>query len=327
MTDAPEVSVIIPSFKTTKYIGAAIESVLAQTFGSFEIIVVSDGCPDTSALEELMRSYSSRVRYIWQPNKGTAGARNTAIRAARGTWIVQLDADDMLDPTCLESQVRMMREHPEFDAVYCNSFNFADSPEAAAVWGEHSGRYYMEVSPSSGPVSFTSIVDARTSPRVLGSIIRRDTLLRIGLHDESKPMAEDLDLWLRMLKADPPGQIGYTSESLGRYRLRTDNATLNGEGEERLLSALEKAGRTLDLTAAERACLDRRLRENRFDAEVARGRKAVREGRWKDAVQNYKYCHEYSGSRKYSVVLMLLRTFPWGMPMGMWVWDRLRGRA
>ena len=313
----PEVSVIIPSYKTTQYIGAAIDSVLNQTFQSFEIVVVSDGCPDSAALEEVLRPYGPRVKYIWQPNRGTGVARNTAIRASVGKYIVQLDADDMLDPTCLESQVRMMQEHPEYDAVYCNSFNFAESPEAAARWLGLDQTYYLDVFPSTGPVSFTSILESRTSPRVLGSIIKRDTLIRIGMHDEVERFAEDLDLWLRMLKADPPGQIGYNRESLGRYRLRHDNYTLDAGYSERLLAVLDKAGRVLDLTPEEREVLKRRRASNQFDVDVIRGKIAIRDRRWKDALVCYEGCYQYSKKKKYLAAAFVLRNCPWALPLGL----------
>jgi glycosyltransferase involved in cell wall biosynthesis len=319
----PEVSVIIPSYKTTRYIGAAIDSVLNQTFQDFEIVVVSDGCPDSAALEELLKGYGPRVKYIWQPNRGTGVARNTAIRASAGKYIVQLDADDMLDPTCLESQLRMMREHPEYDAVYCNSFNFAENPAAAAKWLGLDQTYYLDVFPSTGPVSFTSILECRTSPRVLGSIIKRETLVRIGMHDEVERFAEDLDLWLRMLKADPPGQIGYNRESLGRYRLRGDNYTLDVGYAERLLAVLDKAGRVLDLTPEERAVLKHRRALNQFDVNIIRGKIAIGERRWKDALVCYEACYQHSRKMKYLATVIVLKTCPWILPLAL----RLIGRA
>jgi glycosyltransferase involved in cell wall biosynthesis len=314
---APEVSVIIPSYKTTQYIGAAIDSVLDQTFQNFDIIVVSDGCPDTPALEKVLQPYGSRVRYIWQQNCGTGVARNTAIRASLATYIVQLDADDLLDPSCLESQVRMMREHPEYDAVYCNSFNFAESPEAAARWPGHDQKYFMDLFPSSGPVSFISIMECRTVPRVLGSIIKRQTLVRIGMHDEAERFAEDLDLWLRMLKADPPGRIGYNPESLGRYRLRNDNYTLDAGAARRLLAVLDKAARVLELTAEERDCLARRRVVNQFEVDMAEGKLAIHERRWKDAARRYRACYEYSRRPKYLAAALVLQTCPWVLTAGL----------
>jgi glycosyltransferase involved in cell wall biosynthesis len=311
---APAVSVIIPSYKTTKYIAAAIDSVLSQTFQDFDIIVVSDGCPESAALEEVLRPYGSRVTYIWQPNRGTGVARNTAIRASNATYIVQLDADDLLEPHCLESQVRMMREHPEYDAVYCNSLNFADSPEAAVRWRGQDGKYFMDLSPSSGPVSFCSIMEARTVPRVLGSILKRETLVRIGMHDENERFAEDLDLWLRMLKADPPGKIGYNLESLGRYRLRMDNYTLDSGGPRRLLAVLDKAARVLDLTPEEKECLSRRRPLNQFDVDMIEGKIALRERRWKEAARRYQACYDFSRKKKYLAAALVLRTCPWALP-------------
>jgi glycosyltransferase involved in cell wall biosynthesis len=319
---APEVSVIIPSYKTTKYIGASIDSVLNQTFQDFEIVVVSDGCPDSAALEEVLRPYGPRVKYIWQTNRGTGVARNTAIRASAGKYIVQLDADDLLDPGCLASQVRMMREHPEYDAIYCNSFNFADSPKAAEQWPGYDQRYYMDMSPSTGPVSFCSILETRTVPRVLGSIIRREILDRIGMHDEVERFAEDLDLWLRMLKANPPGRIGYNLESLGRYRLREDNYTLDVGGASRLLAVLDKAGRVLDLTPEERECLKRRRAVNQFEVDMVNGKLAIRERRWKDAARCYRACYAFSRKKKYLAAVLVLRACPWALPLGL----RLIGR-
>lgn len=314
---SPEVSVIIPSYKTTKYIAEAIDSVLNQTFRNFEIIVVSDGCPDSAALEQVLRGYGDKVRYIWQPNQGTGIARNTAILAALGTFILQLDADDMLTPNCLESQVRFMHQHPEYDAAYCNSYNFAESPEAARRWRGFDGKLYMDLYPSTGPVTFCSIMESRTPPRVLGSILRRDTVLRIGMHDDQERLAEDLYLWLRMLKADPPGRIGYSEEPLGRYRLREDNYTLDIGYPSRLLAAFEKAGRTFKLTDEEKKCLDIRIAKNRFDVEMFRGKRAIHERRWKDAIGNYEYCYSYTRELKYLAALIALRTAPWALTLGL----------
>jgi len=326
-SEPPEVSVIIPSYKTTKYIGAAIDSVLAQTFQNFEIIVVSDGCPDSAALEEVLRPYGSRVQYIWQANRGTGVARNTAIRASTGKYIVQLDADDLLDPACLESQVRMMHEHPEFDAVYCDSLNFADSPAAAAMWGGHVGMHHMDVYPPTGSVSFRGILETRTVPRVLGSIIRRDTLVRIGMHDEVERLAEDFDLWLRMLKANPPGRIGYNLESLGRYRLREDNYTLDAGGARRLLAVLDKAARVLDLTPEERECLKHRRAMNQYEVDMIDGKIAIRERRWKDAARCYRDCYEFTHRVKYLAAHLVLRTCPWVLPACLRLIGRHAGTA
>ncbi len=318
----PRVSVIIPSYKTTRYIGAAIDSALNQTFPNVEVIVVSDGCPDTPALEEVLKPYGSRIKYIWQPNRGTGIARNTAIRASSAKYIVQLDADDMLDPTCVESQVRMMEASPEMDALYCNSLHFVDSPEAAIRWPDMDQTYYLDKYPSTGTVSFCSIMEFRTSPKVLGSILKRETLERIGMHDENEILAEDLDLWLRILKADPPGRVGWNTEPLARYRLRHDNNSLDIRYPNLMLATLDKAGRTLNLTPEERACLQTRRAINQYEVNMIKGKIAIRDRRWKDAVRAYDDCYAYSRKAKYLMTSWLLRTCPAALPIGL----RLIGR-
>ncbi len=76
------VSVIIPAYNAAPYIKDTLDSVFAQTYRSFQIIVVNDGSPDTEALEDLLLPYRDRIVYIKQENRGLSGARNTGLRAA-----------------------------------------------------------------------------------------------------------------------------------------------------------------------------------------------------------------------------------------------------
>ena len=105
---SPLVSVIIPAYKAAGHIVSAIESVLAQTFSDHEIIVINDGSPDTSQLLEVLSPYRDRIRYLEQPNQGPSGARNTGIRAARGTYVAFLDSDDSWSPSYLGEQIRLL---------------------------------------------------------------------------------------------------------------------------------------------------------------------------------------------------------------------------
>jgi glycosyltransferase involved in cell wall biosynthesis len=309
----PEVSVIVPAYNVTQYIGPALDSVLSQTFQNFEIVVVNDGCPDTTALERVLEPYQSRIRYIKQANTGLSGACNTAVRAARAPLIVHLDPDDWFEPDCLEEQVRIMREHPEYDAAYCNSFMFGGGPLAGHQW--------MDVFPSSGPVTFLSVMESRACPTNPGCIIRRDALLRIGLYDENLRSWEDFDVSIRILKADPPGQIGYNTRPLVHYLQRVDSLTKQARYMEYALAVLEKAARDFDLSAEESAALQRRTAGVRHDVEVARGKRAIGERRWEDAIRSFEYCNQYRPGRKNQIVLSLLRTVPWALPAGVRVWD------
>src|SRR5713101_4173715 len=106
----PLVSVIIPSYNHAQFLGQAIESVLAQSYSNFELIVVDDGSTDNTT--EVARRYSP-VRYIYQENAGLSSARNSGLRQSRGEFLVFLDADDRLLPHALETGISCMREHPE----------------------------------------------------------------------------------------------------------------------------------------------------------------------------------------------------------------------
>ena len=115
------VSVIIPAYNAAPFIKQTLDSVFAQTYPHYQVIVVNDGSPDTPELEQVLAPYMHRVIYIKQENRGLAGARNTGLRAAIGSLTAFLDADDIWMQGYLEEQTRFIREHTEYDLVYCNA--------------------------------------------------------------------------------------------------------------------------------------------------------------------------------------------------------------
>jgi glycosyltransferase involved in cell wall biosynthesis len=111
-----KVSVIIPTYNRAHVICRAIDSVLAQTYPDYEIIVVDDGSTDQTA--HVLSFYTDRIRYIYQANGGVSKAReNTGIKAAAGEYICFLDSDDAFLPNKLELQVGYLDNHPEIDVV------------------------------------------------------------------------------------------------------------------------------------------------------------------------------------------------------------------
>ena len=114
------VSVIMPVYNVEKYLGAAIRSVLAQTFADFELIIVDDGATDGSAAIYLSFD-DPRIRVIKQKNRGLAGARNTGIRNARGAYIGLLDSDDLWRPEKLARHIAHLEAHPGVGVSYCAS--------------------------------------------------------------------------------------------------------------------------------------------------------------------------------------------------------------
>ena len=130
------------AYNVAPYIGAAVSSVLAQTYTDFELIVVNDGSPDTPALEAALAPYLDRIIYLTQENRGLSGARNTALRAARGAFVALLDSDDLWEPNYLAVQLAALESNPTLDVIYPNAIWFGDTILA--------GRRYMDEHPSRG---------------------------------------------------------------------------------------------------------------------------------------------------------------------------------
>src|SRR5215469_12015906 len=104
------ISVIIPTYNSGLDLTEAVESALAQTYAPVEIIVIDDGSTDDT--EEICARFPAPVRYLKQPKTGVAAARNRAVREAKGTWIAYQDADDIAEPTRLETQMAVLKTFP-----------------------------------------------------------------------------------------------------------------------------------------------------------------------------------------------------------------------
>lgn len=118
----PLISCIVPVFNGERYLGEALESILKQTYQSLEIIVVDDGSTDGTAA--VIDRYAEQVRFLRQPNAGTAAARNLGLNAANGEFIAFLDADDLWHPEKLERQTARFQTRPELDYCVAHVQNF-----------------------------------------------------------------------------------------------------------------------------------------------------------------------------------------------------------
>jgi len=112
----PKVSVIIPVFNGERFVGDAIESVLAQTYRDFELIVVDDGSTDQTA--QKIKQYGDKLTYLYQPNSGGANAQNLGATHAQGEYLAFLDSDDRWYSNKLEVQVEAMDTNPQAGLIY-----------------------------------------------------------------------------------------------------------------------------------------------------------------------------------------------------------------
>ena len=126
----PLVSVVIPVYGVERYIKEALDSVIAQTYNNLEIIVVDDQSPDNS-IEIVQNSYTdSRIRIIQQKNRGLAGARNTGIRNANGSYIAFLDSDDFWQANKIEEHIATMQANMSCGVSFSASRFVDDNSES-----------------------------------------------------------------------------------------------------------------------------------------------------------------------------------------------------
>ena len=297
---APAVSVIMPAYNVAPFIGEALESVFAQTFKDFEVIVVNDGSPDTPELERVLAPYLPRIVYLKQENGGVSAARNAAIRAARAPLVAHLDPDDLWEPDYLASQLEELGRDPSTDVLYPDALIFGDAPEA--------GRRFMEWCPSTGEVSVEALLEERC--HVMCAVVaRREALVRAGLFDESLRCSEDFELWLRVLKSG--GRIRYQRRVLARYRRHDASHTADPARLSRaVLRVLDKVEASLGLTPAESRAL-RGMRERvRAGAALADGKAALARGDAGAALACLRAANAHQRSLKLSLAVLALRFAP-----------------
>jgi glycosyltransferase involved in cell wall biosynthesis len=299
--DAPTVSVIIPAYNVARYIGEALDSVFAQTFEDFEVIVVNDGSPDTDELERALAPYRERIRYIEQENRGAAHARNTALRAARGRFVAFLDADDLWLPNYLTEQLNFIEGGDGYDFVYADAMQFGSPPYA--------GKTFMETAPSAGEVNSESLIAQTCNVITSGTLARRQSVVEAGLFDETLRRAHDFDLWLRLARGG--ARMAYQRKVLLRYRYHAEG--LSGDGVsrvERELRVLEKVERDYELSGEERAALEGRRARLLADLKLERGKRCLAEGDFAPAAAEFRAANSFFHSWKLRVVLAWLRLAP-----------------
>jgi len=192
------ISVIIPTWNRIKTLSRAIDSVLAQTSQASEIIVVDDGSTDDTGA--LIRARYAGVRYIYQDHSGVSAARNTGIRAANHPWIALLDSDDEWRPEKLEIQSGLLAGGRHFLLSHTNEI-WIRNGERINQMKKHrkrGGYIYKDCLPLC-VISPSSV------------IIHRDVFENTGLFNESLPVCEDYDMWLRICCRY---KVAYSNETL-----------------------------------------------------------------------------------------------------------------
>jgi glycosyltransferase involved in cell wall biosynthesis len=256
------ISVIIPTFNRAGRIGRAIKSVLSQTIQADEIIVIDDGSSDETS--SVIEQYFLTVKYFRQRNKGVSGARNAGVRVAKGDWIAFLDSDDEWLPEKLSKQMKALSGNPQMKICHTNE-----------IWYRNGRR----VNPKKRHEKVGGYIYRKCLPLCIISpssvIIHKSIFDEVGLFDESLPVCEDYDLWLRICSKWP---VLYFREYLIiKYGGHEDQLSRKYWGMDRFrIRSLEKILSTNHLTDSDRlATVDSLLSKARILRQGAQKRERV----------------------------------------------------
>jgi hypothetical protein len=204
VTGGPRVAVVLTCYNLGRYLDEAVDSVLAQTFRDFELVIVDDGSDEPETVR-LLESYARpRTRIVHSPNRGLSAARNLGIRETTGEYICALDADDILEPTYLEKSIRVLDEDPTVAFVSHWLRAFGDE-----TWEWRPDRCDM-----------VSLLDRNMVNSA--ALIRREVVSAVGGFDETLTRGfEDWAFWLEVVSRGYRGAI--IPEVLFHYRRRPDS--------------------------------------------------------------------------------------------------------
>ncbi|SFT10715.1 glycosyltransferase family 2 protein [Sphingobacterium wenxiniae] len=178
------ISVIIPCYNHGKYVKETVEAVLASSYRPLEIIIVDDGSTDDSRVvgEELSQEFQE-VTYVYQKNAGPSAARNNGISKAQGTYILALDADDLISAAYIEEAIRVLENDPQVKVVYAEAEKFGSIQKKWKL-KKYSPRRL-----------------AKDNMIYVSAVYRKADWERVGGYtDEHVLVREDWEFWIKVLK-------------------------------------------------------------------------------------------------------------------------------
>jgi len=204
----PQVSIIIPTYNNAAYIQDSLNSVLKQRYQEYEIIIIDDGSTDNT--KELLEPYlrNKRIYYFYQENKGLPGARNAAIRLAKGEYILCLDADDELAPDAIQKYVESAKNH---NAQWVISDIYRVENNASEI--------QKAILPSKDP-----LMDILSQKAYFRSCFYTKKILQnVEMYDETQKYYEDWELYIRLIEAK--AIFSYVDQPLYIYKVRKNSIT------------------------------------------------------------------------------------------------------
>jgi glycosyltransferase involved in cell wall biosynthesis len=254
---APQVSIVLPSYNRERYLRQAVDSVLAQTFVDWELILADDGSAAETAryLEELDKVAQVKVLRLGHSGNPSV-VRNAALRVARGSYVAFLDSDDVWLPTKLEIQIALHRSRAERRWSYVAMERILE--DGNLMPGEPKR-------PTPGGAIFEQLLVLRADVSMSSVMAERALLEQVGCFDEAQPFFEEFDLFLRLsLHSD----VSVVTQPLVRIRSHAEHYSADRigmrEGRARLLDKIQPFAEQLGLGAVARR------EQNRNNTDLAR---------------------------------------------------------
>ena len=264
----PTVSVAMAAKNYARFLPEAVESVVAQTFSDWELVIVDDGSTDDTPRAVRPFLADRRVRYLRSDTLGVSRAKNLAIDLSRGPLVALLDADDAWERTKLEKQLALFAAKPDVDVVFCHR----------TLIDENSNRLPPRELPAAPPRGdvFPHIF-AQNFVCFSSAVVKREVFAHIGRFDAEWDTSVDYDLWLRVAKFH---RFDYVDEPLVRYR--TGHGNISKRLRDRVdtaMSVMRRAETRYGVAAdVPPAAAGRRLRRNMPDARVHAAAKRTARG-------------------------------------------------
>ncbi len=216
----PNVSVIIPTYNSAKFLPETIESVLGQTYQDFELIIIDDGSTDHTkeVIASYLKDHPQKIKYFYQKNSGVSAARNHGMQAAKGSFIAIIDSDDLWFPGRLMEGMKMMDAHPNVGLVHSNVINITEEGKPFNIISRN--KKFL-----SGYIS--DYIFLRKADILCPTVLfRKECCDRLGGFDHNLATlgCEDRELWIRIAKQY---EIAFIDKPLAYYRVRSDSMSHN----------------------------------------------------------------------------------------------------
>jgi glycosyltransferase involved in cell wall biosynthesis len=298
------VSIIIPAYNAAPFIGETLQSVFAQTFTDYEVLLINDGSPDTEALELAIAPIRDRINYIKQENRGASAARNAGLKEAQGEFVAFLDADDVWLPEYLEEQIAFTRSH-DVNLICADAIVFDEE----GVDSESYMNALTKDRSETGLVTFDGLIRGGQNLITSGVVARRKSVVAAGLFDESLRNAQDFDLWIRMTLLG--ARLAFQRKALLRYRDR--EGSLSGDATNRInreLRVYRKILAEYDITREQQLDVESAIRRCDRELHLVQGKEHLNRREFPQALESFRKARAIQSNWKLRLSCLLLAIAP-----------------